>query len=426
MILFANPLEELCEELAEKIEELEAQAEQVRGQIDAHIPEAGAELEKAIGLLQRSIENGRDTVLALEQRRNELYEQYLAKANELDGINIFDRMLNIVPKGLRDQVQRSMRNLTACQEEVHREREAAIKAQEALEKHQADLSAWRALAEQRPALKAKLDQIEGELQVLRQEYLVANDRYAVLKNELGALEEKYQELAEQYENAAEMVQRALSYQERLTEAGDDRRWRRFIHKQCESEFGTGNPEKAEKEHRSSMAAAVRHMVKQKEEYQSAIRYATMVIDTVCLDGSNLCYSQEDKGSIGAGAVVRVANDLAQLYRVKVFFDAGILGVLRMDRKQLRKLFDDRVLVHIAEGNGKADPILLAEAAEENTWVISNDKFFDFPHVKAVKERRLVRFSITWEIVKIPDFKYEAKYEQGLFGRQGEVVDGEKV
>lgn len=43
--------------------------------------------------------------------------------------------------------------------------------------------------------------------------------------------------------------------------------------------------------------------------------------------------------------------------------------------------------------GKADEIVLKEAAAPNTYVISNDRYVEFRHLPAVAEDRLVRHNI---------------------------------
>lgn len=44
--------------------------------------------------------------------------------------------------------------------------------------------------------------------------------------------------------------------------------------------------------------------------------------------------------------------------------------------------------------GKADEIVLKEAAAPNTYVISNDRYVEFRHLLTVAEDRLVRHNIT--------------------------------
>jgi hypothetical protein len=57
----------------------------------------------------------------------------------------------------------------------------------------------------------------------------------------------------------------------------------------------------------------------------------------------------------------------------------------------------------------ADETLLDVAADRDTYVISNDRFIDFPDKVVVSDKRLIRHEILDGMVLIPDLQFSERF-----------------
>ncbi|PTR29591.1 Zc3h12a-like ribonuclease protein [Pseudomonas sp. GV085] len=177
-----------------------------------------------------------------------------------------------------------------------------------------------------------------------------------------------------------------------------------VRKECEQLFGKANPSSVVTQKRKALEPLERDLRKHSKHATTIVRRHTMMVDSIVIDGSNLCYSRND--FIGIMVVATVANHLAEKHPVTVVFDASIRRKLGMGDDEIRAQFSDKVKVHVVATRTKADSLVLKEAAGVNCWVISNDRFVEFVTEPVVSEDRIIRHEITEEAVYIAQLGLE--------------------
>jgi rRNA-processing protein FCF1 len=124
---------------------------------------------------------------------------------------------------------------------------------------------------------------------------------------------------------------------------------------------------------------------------SISKRASRTIKSLVIDGNNLCYQQQN--FIGLVALHAVAKNLSRSYPVLIVFDATIRKWLAMNDRDIAASFGDAVKVHVVATKQKADETLLDSAMDSTTYVISNDRFVDYPDKSAVRDQRVIRHEI---------------------------------
>lgn len=182
----------------------------------------------------------------------------------------------------------------------------------------------------------------------------------------------------------------------------------------------------------------RRLTKNYERAVEIKQLAEIRIETVLIDGNNLCY--EDVGGkrkfAGAGAV----KAIARWFRVnrpdaevKVAFDPGIcaqLGKLRaartggnaiaLEHSEIEDYFEG--LASVTLMHDKADKTILPAANRPCIYVISNDNFDDYRSQAAVREKRVLRYNLFNGTITVPNLDLAAPYaiEAPAPGVQGKV------
>lgn len=153
--------------------------------------------------------------------------------------------------------------------------------------------------------------------------------------------------------------------------------------------------------------------------------AEIRIETILIDGNNLCYEyvRGKRRFAGAGAVKAIARwfrmnrpDAA----VKVAFDPGIcaqLGKLRaastgenaiaLEPSEIENYFEG--LASVTLMHGKADKTILPAANKPCVYVISNDNFDDYRSQAVVRERRVLRYNLFNGTITVPNLDLAAPY-----------------
>ncbi|WP_028486815.1 hypothetical protein [Thiomicrorhabdus chilensis] len=123
----------------------------------------------------------------------------------------------------------------------------------------------------------------------------------------------------------------------------------------------------------------RSIIKLNDRITRLAQVASIDIQKIILDGSNLLNSQDD--FIALKALIPVTNHLIKDYSVKVIFDPGASTILKINPAKLKNAFDERVEVIIA--TSEADELILDLAEDEKSIVLSKDGFAEFPDKDAV-------------------------------------------
>jgi len=84
--------------------------------------------------------------------------------------------------------------------------------------------------------------------------------------------------------------------------------------------------------------------------------------------------------------------------------------LQRDDSEIRQLFDDDVDTHIVATKTKADETILKLATDDQSYVISNDRFAEFKDKRPVNDKRVIRHEIVSGKVFIPDLSIFETYK----------------
>lgn len=78
-------------------------------------------------------------------------------------------------------------------------------------------------------------------------------------------------------------------------------------------------------------------------------------------------------------------------------------------RDIQKCFPEFVEVHVVGTKEKADQTVLALASDTTVFVVSNDRYVDYPDQPAVIEQRVIRHEITREKVFIHELGVDRSY-----------------
>ncbi|MFM2067429.1 MAG: hypothetical protein RLZZ584_2338 [Pseudomonadota bacterium] len=157
------------------------------------------------------------------------------------------------------------------------------------------------------------------------------------------------------------------------------------------------------ERQRGIEATRRNQAKVQARLARIAQLASRPIDTLVLDGNNLCY--EGQQFIGLEAALALSYALAddrRYNKVVVVFDASIRRLLGMGDAQIAHGFPTRATVHVVASRQGADQTVLEMATAPDAWVISNDRFRDYTDKPAVRDDRLIRHEIVAGQVMVHD------------------------
>ena len=274
---------------------------------------------------------------------------------------------------------------------------------------------------------ARIGIIDGEVTLLQVEFEEVSERQNELLRRLAAplaevlrlegeivsicnqdddLDDESQELRTRIEDAER-------FEARLTAAatGYDRK---LLHDDCEDRLGDPSPRRVIQQargelrrvsrQREALAAQTQGVKRSLSKLQARIEHATLqaarTIRAVVIDGSNLCFrGQQFVGLVALQAVVR---QVAATLDVTVVFDASIRGRLRVSKDDEIQQQLPGTTVHVVASRRKADETILRLADDDFIYVISNDRFVEYPEMAAVLQDRLIRHEIVKNRVMIHD------------------------
>ena len=243
-----------------------------------------------------------------------------------------------------------------------------------------------------------------------------------LESELEVLESEVQDLDNDIDRLRREVADAERLDERISRAptGYDRA---MLHQECANRFGPSSPREVLRDRRSAMhqirnsrqakgrqAAAVERNIKKVEARigQIAVR-ASRLIRALVIDGNNLCY--QGGQFIGLAALKPLSQRLADSFDVTIIFDASIRRHLGLTDRALRAALPS-ANVHVVASRGKANETVLHVARDPFVYVLSNDRYAEYPDEPPVRENRLIRHEIVNGRVMVHDLLIDEPF----FGR----------
>jgi len=201
-----------------------------------------------------------------------------------------------------------------------------------------------------------------------------------------------------------VMSKAESYDRELSSASNSYE-RAMIHERCEIEFGNGRPSRIISNARKRINQIESDMDKTIIRLEEISRKASRIIESIIVDGNNLCYQGND--FIGLLALKAILPVLAKAFEVTVVFDAGIRNLLKARDDEISMSLGDSLKVHVVATKQKADLTLLKLAEGcDFTYILSNDRFGEFREMDAVRSNRLIRHEIVNGVVMVHDFSLQ--------------------
>lgn len=184
-----------------------------------------------------------------------------------------------------------------------------------------------------------------------------------------------------------------------------------LHEECGRLFaGESKPHRVREAKQRELAGVIRTQEKLKDRIRAIVERATREVSLVVIDGNNLCY--QSQRFIGIHALRALVGALTGKYQVLVVFDGSARSRFQMnDREIAAQLGGARV--HVVATGQRADETLLDAAAASTSYVISNDRFRDFPEKAAVRGQRLLRHEVVNDWVYVHDLNVQAALQEPL-------------
>ncbi|MGB3432800.1 hypothetical protein [Achromobacter sp.] len=251
------------------------------------------------------------------------------------------------------------------------------------------------------ALQTTIEQIAPQMAALRHRSDKLDE--ALLEPQQRLSEEEWQrpqlqgriELAAKFEDE---LGKAASYE------------RRQIHSRCDSRLGNERPAVVIRESRNALRRVEANITKLRARIAELVKIASRDVRHIIIDGNNLC-NAGGIGFVGLAALKAIVPILAEAYKVTLIFDSGIRGKLQLRNKDIEAAFPDAALVHVVASRRSADELILDIAGDDRyTFVLSNDRFADFPEKSAVKEARLLQHEIVCQTARIYDLRIEVPFD----------------
>lgn len=307
------------------------------------------------------------------------------------------------------------RTAAAGVSQIEREKEELISHQIAIERTRGELQEQSASLGKEIARHEGFRADEARAQVLRGRELVATAQSHLMQleaacrkvdEELGGLSKEVVRIENEQSTARIQLSRALSLQQQLDRASNSYE-KAMAHQACEREFGVGNPSRVAQKLEGKIKSAERDIQKLSDRFRRAVAQSLRTIRALVIDGSNCCYAGEE--FLGLKPLMAIVPKLAEHWEVTVVFDASIRGRMSTDDQGIRAKLEPLAKVHVMATKQKADEFLLDLAANDDVWVISRDRFADFPEKNVVKAQRLMRQEIFDGTFSVPDLKVQTSY-----------------
>ena len=227
----------------------------------------------------------------------------------------------------------------------------------------------------------------------------------------GEVSRQWQGQQRQLEQIDYDIAKAQAFEWELSNT-TNRKEKALIHQECERFFENSKPAAVLSGLGNKRRKLERDVEKTQERLRGIVRLMEKQIEKVIIDGNNLCYlpSENGKGKfIGLDALNALVPHLSQSYKMTLIFDPGICARLSINDAGLRALFP-KATVMVMPKDVKADEGILAAAEfDPGAYILSNDRFSDYPEQPAVRERRLLTHIIFPSSVQIQQLQINIPY-----------------
>ncbi|WP_430292949.1 NYN domain-containing protein [Pseudomonas sp. B1-22] len=254
-------------------------------------------------------------------------------------------------------------------------------------------------------LQARLNTNGIELNVLEEQLGPLRAKEAEINDLIGAQVSSLRELEARRSNLLSVIRTAEGFESALARAANSYE-RMEIHRKCETALGNGKPGVVISQSKGELRGVEANIEKLKRAIELAVSRASAEIKALVLDGNNLCNTQDGE-FIGLRGLLAVVPLMLKKFRVTLIFDPGIRTKLKTTAAQLQALFPGAE-VHVMKSKVAADETILNAAQFDTlTYIVSRDRFKDFPHLNAVKQQRVVGFTVLNNTISIESLNIHA-------------------
>lgn len=399
-----NPYAAPYAELIQRISSAENDRNRRRQQIEWY---DGFDVDAAFSSMQRAIRE-RDafyTTLRDIDARLERQKSRAATLRKETGFSINPRDWfssdRSAKKSELEAIHKDVAQLLQRQNDLHKQVQDATAL---IDRHQDDMKRHRTSnrQEDEAVVKARsieIDQLKNQLGEIRQQKERVDEQLAKPRGD-------HREFKQRKGLLEAEIRRAEAFEQQLSKAANGYE-RKQIHDSCGAVFGESKPARVLVNRRRELESVNRNIDKLEGRLRTISMRATHVIKTLVIDGSNLCHQHEK--FIGLAALRALTASLSSEYSVIIVFDPTIRGLLRMDRRDIAKQFENAV-VHVVSPPHAADETVLDAAEDASAYVISNDRFQDYRDKPAVRDQRILRHEILDNRIFVHDLSVAERFE----------------
>lgn len=242
-------------------------------------------------------------------------------------------------------------------------------------------------------LKNKENDIKITLQKLDLYAGVHISEYFKLKSQISSLETEIK--------SAEKIDRDLTCASNSYE-------RALLHENCEKQFGNGRPSSVINDRKKHIRSIERSIIKLEKRIDDEMKKSSREINHIIIDGNNMCY--ERNNFIQIKAISALLRALPKRMKKTVVFDASIRKLMKVNDQDLSNYFDENAEIYVTPTKTSADEyILKLSEKDENTYIVSNDRYSEFHDYKSIKDGKVIRFMTTNDNIIINDLSVSANF-----------------
>ena len=259
------------------------------------------------------------------------------------------------------------------------------------------------------------DSTQGAINEKQHQLLELNSEYAILEEKRAQVDDALSPLLEELDDLGERKQKRVrqtgvidSFQARLNRASNGYE-RAMVHQDCEREFGTGNPQRVKSRIERELSGINRNIKKLESRAKKLAEVHSREIHKLIIDGNNLCFENGNQ-FVGLAPLAALTTVLVKRFEVLIVFDAAIRSMVKSSDAEIRSSLPDGIKVHVVATRQTADETLLEAASGfSDVYVLSNDRFSDFPDKEVVRSDRIIRHEIIEDKVMVADLGVVESY-----------------
>lgn len=262
--------------------------------------------------------------------------------------------------------------------------QAALDEMHSLHKELEESLAWY-MSFDRAGAREQYEQLSERIVELRAQVDRLQPKCAKLDEQVAPLLSSLADAERRRDAARDLLAKAQAFDRDLNQAGNSYE-KRMIHERCRIELGHDKPAQVASRARREAETAERDIEKLTRSLSTIAARDSRRIDRLVFDGNNFCYGRSNE-FIGIAPLQAIAPHLSPDICKIMVFDASIRR-RGFNESKLSNAIGSGVIVHIV--NGAADETLLDLAAGEHDYVVSNDRFVDYPTKPVVLGQRVFR------------------------------------